>query len=175
MPVFQPCAFHVILLILCFSLVIDNIPMESIWLRLRAGSYPIMNACPSISAQFFCKIKLFSFWVHLNAIPTCVIIYNLSWTYVFHYTTTYHATGSIVVHVNSPKPDFIGTATDSWRYMILYLLPSDWMWHCFYIIWSCPGFSIIFHDEIFYEYPMIFLDWYLIGSIKNIFPILSLF
>ena len=119
--IIKPCAFHVIFLILCFSLSIYNIPLKRIILIFRSGLYPIMHVCLSILAQLCCKIKLSSFWVHLNTIPTCVIIVNLSWPSMFQYTTTYHASGLIVVHV---KPDFIDTATELWRYMVLSLLPS---------------------------------------------------
>ena len=88
--------------------------------------------------------KISSFWVRLNAIPTCVIIVKLFWPSVFQYITTNHASGYIVVHVKFPKPDFIWPNTQSWRYIILSHLPSQWMWHSVYLIWSCPVFSIIF-------------------------------
>ena len=58
---YQTCTFHVTFLIFCFSLAIYNIPTESIWLKLGAGIYPIMNVCISTSDQLFCKIKLLYF------------------------------------------------------------------------------------------------------------------
>ena len=74
--VFQPCAFNVILLILCLSLVIYNIPIKSILLRFRSGIYLLMNVFLSISDQLGCKSN-FSLWFHLNSITACVNITNL--------------------------------------------------------------------------------------------------
>ena len=101
------------------------------------------------------------FWVHLNVRTTCVIFSNLFWNSVFQYTITNHTSGSILVTNNFHKPDFIGPVKESWRYMLLLIIPSEWMWHYVYIIWPCPGLSMIFQDEIFYECPMIFLVWIL--------------
>ena len=67
-----------------------------------------MHVCLSISAQLFCRIKVVPFWVHLNAIPTCVIITNLSTTPIFQDIITNHASGRIVVFRNFFKPVFIG-------------------------------------------------------------------
>ena len=119
----------------------------------------------------FFKIKFVSLWVHINARPNCVIVDNLYWTYIFQDTTTNHASGHIVVFRNFPKPGFIGLVKESWMYMLSPLLPSEWMLHCVYPVWPCSGFSLIFQDEIFHEYPMIFQDKYLIGLIRNPFPI----
>ena len=124
-PVFQPCAFHMIFLILWLLLAIDNFSMKRVWLRFIAGIYPIMNICLSLSAQLCCRIKLVSFWVHLNVRPNFVISSKLSWPDVFQYTPTNYSPGCIVVNINFPKPDFIGTVIESWRYMILSLLPSE--------------------------------------------------
>ena len=141
---FQDCAFHVIFLILCFSLVIDNLPMKRIWLIFRSGIYPIVHICLSILSQLCCKIKLFSFWVHLNAIPTCVIITNLSWYPIFQDIITRHAYVRIVVFIHFLNPDFVGPIKESWRNMLLYLFPGEWVWHCVYLICPCTGFSMIF-------------------------------
>ena len=92
MPVFQPCAF-VVSLTFYFLLEIDNIPRKSIGLRFRPSIYPIIYVFLSISAQLFCKVKLLSFWVHLNVIPTFVIIKNLSWPPIFQDIITNHAFG----------------------------------------------------------------------------------
>ena len=92
-PVSQPYMFHVIFLILCLLLAIDNLPMKRIWLISRSGIYPIIHVCLSISYQLCCKINILSFWVHSNAIPTCVIIMNLSWPPIFTYIITNHASG----------------------------------------------------------------------------------
>ena len=149
MSVFQPCILHIIFLIYIFSLAIDNLPMKMVWLILRAGIYNIMHVCLSISDQLFCKIKLFHVWVNLNAIPTCVIITNLFWTPIFQDIITSPASGRIVVFSNFLKTDFIGTVTESWRYMLSSLLPCELMWHCIYPTWSFPGFSIIFRMKYF--------------------------
>ena len=53
MPVFQHHAFHVIFLILCFSLSIDSFYMKRILLRFRDGLYPIIYICLSVSDQIF--------------------------------------------------------------------------------------------------------------------------
>ena len=148
-PVFQTCAFHITFLILWFWLAIDNFSMKRIWLRFRAGIYPIMHICLSLSAQFFCRIKLVSFWVHLNVRPTFVIFEKLSWPSVFQYTTNNHAPGRILVNINFPNTYFIGMVTESWRYMLLSLIPSEWTWHCVYLLWIYPGFSIIFRIKSF--------------------------
>ena len=145
----SPCTFHVIFLIFCFLLSIDDTPTKNIWLRSRADLYLIMNFCLSISAQLFCKIKLLSFWVHLNVIPTCVIIKNLSWPPILQYIITNHASGWIVVFSNFLKLDFIGPTKESWRYMLLPLTQSELMWHCVYLIWKFPGFSMIFRMRYF--------------------------
>ena len=88
-----------------------------------------------------------SFWFHLNVIPTCVIVVNLTCPYVLQYNTTNHSSGCIVGNINHPKTYCIGTVTDSWRYMLSSLLPGEQT----YPIWPYPGFSMIFQDEIFYE------------------------
>ena len=64
-------------------MALDNLTMPSIWLRYRSGIYPIMNFCLSILAQLCFKIKLASFWVHLNSITPWVIFTNLSWYPIF--------------------------------------------------------------------------------------------
>ena len=99
MPVFQPCAF-VVSLTLYFILEIDNIPRKSIGLRFSPSIYPIIYVFLSISAQLFCKVKLLSFWVHLNVIPTFVIITNLSWPPILQDIITSHASGRIVLFIN---------------------------------------------------------------------------
>ena len=83
MPVFQPCAFHTIFLILWFSLSIDNFPVTRIWLRFGTGLYPVIHVCLSISYQLCCKIKLLSFCVHLNSRPNCVIVSNICCPSIF--------------------------------------------------------------------------------------------
>ena len=102
-----------------------------------------MNFFLSISDQLFCRIKLVSLWVYLNAIHTCVIITNLSWPSVFQYIITNHTSVCIVVFRNFLKPDFIGKVTESWSYMLPSLLTCEWMWHWVYPIWPCPVFSMI--------------------------------
>ena len=144
MPVFQRCEFYVIFLILCFLLAIYNLPIKRIFLRFRYDVYPIMHVWLSISDQLCCRIKLLSFWVHFNTLPTCVIITNHSWLSVFQCTNTDHFPGRIVVHVNYPKTYFIGPYNDVWRYKLLSLLPREWTWNCVYLIWSCSIFSNIF-------------------------------
>ena len=104
MPFFQSCAFHVIFLIFCFLLVIDDIPIKRILLRFRYDIYPIINICLSISYQFFCRIELVYFWVHLNAISTCVIIMKISWPPIFQDIITNHASGCILVFRNFLNP-----------------------------------------------------------------------
>ena len=69
--------------------------MTIISLSIRAGIYPIIHVCLSIPAQFCCKIKLVSFWVHLR--PS-----------VFQDTITKYASGCIVALSNFPNPVFIG-------------------------------------------------------------------
>ena len=155
MPVFQPCTFHIISLIFYFLLTIDNLPRESTWLRFIYGLYPIIHVCLSIPALLSHKVKILSFWVHLNIIPTWVNIMNLYWPPIFQDIIINHASGWIAVFSNFLKSDFIGPIKESWRYMILSLLPSEWMWHCVYLIWPC-FFLNDFQDKIFYKYPMIF-------------------
>ena len=104
----------------------------------------IMHVCLSISAQVYCKIKLLYFWVHLNTILTCVIITNLSWPPMFQDIITNPYSGRIVLFSNFPRPDFIIPIKESWRYMPLPLIPCEWIWNYVYLIWPCPGFSIVF-------------------------------
>ena len=130
--------------------------MKRIILIFRAGLHPIMNISLSISAQLFCKIFFLSFWVHLNTIPTCVIITNLSRPPIFQYIITNHASGHILLFSNFLRPDFIGTTKESWRHIIISLLPSEWILHCVNIIWTCPGFSMIFRMKYFMS-----IQWYL--------------
>ena len=92
-----------------------------ILLRFRAGIYPIMNVFLSIPAQLSCQIKFLSFWVHINAIPICVIITDLYWPPIFQYIITNNDSGRIVVFSNFLRPDFIGPDTESWWYIILSL------------------------------------------------------
>ena len=68
--------------------------------------YPIIHVCLLILAQLCCKIKLVSFWVHLNVRPTCVIFTNLYWLSVLKYTTSNHASGCILVTIILPEYDF---------------------------------------------------------------------
>ena len=82
--------------------------MTRIWLRLSAGIYLIMYFFLSISTQLCCKIKLFPFWVQLNARHTCVIVANIYWPYLFKDSTNNCASSRIVVFSNFPKPGFIG-------------------------------------------------------------------
>ena len=123
-PSFQPCAFHVIFLILCFSLAIDNLPTKDIWLRFRYGIYLIMHVWLSISDQSCYKVKILYFWVQLNALTTCVIVTNLFWSTIFQYIITNHASDHILIFSKFLKTYFIGTVTESWRYMILSLIPG---------------------------------------------------
>ena len=125
MLVFQPCDCCVISLILYFLLANINLPQESVWLRFRDIIYLVMHVCISISAQFFCKIEIMPFWVHLNYISTCVIITNLFWYPLFQDIIMNHSSGCIVVFSNLIKPDSIDPINKSWRYIILSLLPSD--------------------------------------------------
>ena len=134
MLVFQPCTFHIIFIILCFLLAIENLPMKKILFRFKSGLYLIMYVCLSISAQLFCNIKLMSFWVHPNVGTNCVTVTNLAWPYMFQYTTTNYASGRIVVTRKFPNPDLIGPVDYSWRYMISSLLPSEWTLHCVYLM-----------------------------------------
>ena len=83
MPVFQPCAFHIILLIYFFSFSMEDLPTTRIWLRFGSSPLSIIHITLSISDQLCCKIKLFYFWVHLDVIPTCVIVTNLYWPPIF--------------------------------------------------------------------------------------------
>ena len=115
-----------------------------VWLRFVDGPDPIVHVCLSIADQFFCKIMLVYFWVHLNTRPTYVIVHNLYLPSVLQDTTTNHTSGCIVVLRNLSKPYFFGPVKYSWRCIISYLIPSCWTWHCVYLIWTCPGFSMIF-------------------------------
>ena len=155
MPVFQPWAFHIIFLIFWFSLPIDNFSIKGIWFRFISGLYPIINIWLYLSTQICCRIILVSFWVHFNIIPTCVIVASLFWSYVFQDTTTNHAYTHIIVNINFLYPYYIGIVMDSCRYMILSFLPREWMGHCVYLIWPCPGFSMIFRVKYFMS-----LQWY---------------
>ena len=123
-PIFQPCAFRVIFLILCFSLAIDNLPTKNILLRFRYCIFPNLHVCLSISDQRCCKVKLLYFWVHLNALTTCVIVTNFFWPTIFQDIITNHASVNIVVFRYFLNPDFIGPVTESWSYMLLSLLPE---------------------------------------------------
>ena len=132
--------------------------MKSIRLISRAVIYPIMNFWFSISAQLCCKIQLLSLWVHLNAIPTFVIVVNLSWHSTFQDTNTNPASSRII--------------KETWRYMPSFLIPNWWMWHCVLKKMTRSWFIDDFQDEIFHESPMIFHDEYLIWSIRNSFMFL---
>ena len=118
--------------------------MKKIWLRFRAGFYPIIHISISLSDQLCCRIKFVSFWVCLNIRPTCVIFSNLSWTSAFQYTTTNYASCFIVVNINFPKYYFIGTVIDSWRCIILPFFPSELMWYFVSLILPCTGSSMTF-------------------------------
>ena len=147
--------------------------MKRIWLRFTSGLHPIMHICLLLSAHFFCRIKLASFWVHMNVRPTCVIVVNLSCPYVLKDTTNNHAYGGIVVNINFPKLGFIGPVMESWMYMLSPLLPGEITWHCVYPIQTCNVLSMIFQDEIFYE-SIYVLFWYImkytdIVIVKGIF------
>ena len=124
-----------------------NTSIEIIWLKFKAYLYPIIHVCLSISAQLCCKIEIISLWVHLNGIPTCVIFANLSWPSMIQYSTNNHASSYIVVTSNFPNPDCIGPVKYSGSYIILSFLPSEWTWHCVYLIWPCPFFSMIFSKK----------------------------
>ena len=117
--------------------------MPRIWLRFRSGIYTIMHVCLSISNNLCCKIKIVSLWVHLNAIPPCVIVKNLSWPPIFQDFITNRASGCILVFSHLFKPYYIIKIKELWTYMLFYFLPSEWMRHCVYLLWPCPGFSII--------------------------------
>ena len=133
-----------------------------------------MRVFLSISAQLCCKIKAVYLWVHLNVRPTFVIVENLSCPYLLQDTTNNHASGSIVVNINFPQPGFIGSFKESWVYMPLFLLP---VWFNVKLCLSHITISLFlndFQDEISHDYPMIFPDWYMIGSISNPFPITSI-
>ena len=73
-----------------------------------AGIYPIIYIWISISDQLCCKIKLFTFLVHLDVIPNCLIIDTLYLISVLQDNTTNNAYNHIVALINFPKPDFIG-------------------------------------------------------------------
>ena len=105
--------------------MIDDLPIQWIWFRFRAGIYPIMHVCLSISSQLCFKNKRFYLWNHLNTIPTCVIITNLFWPPIFQYIINNHASGRIVVFRNFIKPDSNRPINYSWRFMLLSLLPSE--------------------------------------------------
>ena len=89
-------------------------------LRFRSGLCAIIHVCLSISAQLWYKIKLVSFWVHLNARPSCVIVENPSWPSVFLYTTTNNASGRIVLFIKSSKPDYMASQLVMGVYYIIY-------------------------------------------------------
>ena len=133
--------------------------MKRIWLIFRVGIYPIMHVCLSIPAQLCCKIKILSFWVHLNAIPTCEIITNLSWPPILQDIINNHASVRIVLFRYFLKPYFIETMKESWRYMLLALLQSEKMWNCVYLIWSYPDFSMIFIMKC-----LIIFQWYFLND-----------
>ena len=153
---------NIIFPILWLSLNMDNFTMTRFWLISRSGTDTIVHFCLSISDQLCCKIMLVCFWFHLNARPNCVVVQNLSRTYVLHDNTTNHNYYCIVVLHNPPKTNFIGPVKDSCRCVISYLLPSKWTGHYVYTICTCTGLSMVFQDE------------YLTGSMLNYFPIPSL-
>ena len=107
MQVFKTCALHIILLILCLSLAIDNLPMTRSWKIFGSDLYPIMLVCTSISDQLFCNIKILSLRVHFDFRPSFVIVSNLCHISVFKYTTTYHAYSFIVVFSHFPETDLL--------------------------------------------------------------------
>ena len=65
--------------------------------RFIYGPYPIIHVSLSIPAQLYCKIKRFSFWIHLNVRTSFVIVVILSWLTISQYIATNHAYDSIVV------------------------------------------------------------------------------
>ena len=91
MPLIQPCAFHIIFLILWFWLAVDNLPMIRTWLRSRSCPYTIINVYLSLPDQMWFKIKLFPIWVHLDFRPNFVIVENLYCPSISQYTTNNHA------------------------------------------------------------------------------------
>ena len=123
--------------------------MPRIWPKFRSGIYLIMHVCLSISAQLCCRIKLLSFWVLLNAIPAFLMITDLSWPSILQYIITNHASGQVVVFRNFFKTNFIETIKESWRYILLSLLPSELMWHCVQLIWPYTVFSMIIRMKYF--------------------------
>ena len=133
--------------------------MAGIWFIFRSGDYPIIHVFLSISDQPCCKIKFVYFWVRLNVIPPFVVFTNLSWSPIFQDIITNHVYGWIVVLRHFLKPDFIGTGIESWRYMLLSLLPSEWIWHYVFLIWPCTGFSMIFRMKYFMR-----LRWYFLNT-----------
>ena len=149
MPVFQLCALYIIFFILWFSLDIDNLHTPRIWLRFISGIYPIMNVCISILYQLCYKSKLLYFCFHFNAITTGVIINNLFWPPIFQDIITNHDSGCISLFSNFLKPNFIGTVTESRKYMLPSPISCEWTWHCVYPIRPCPGFSTIFRMKYF--------------------------
>ena len=129
----------------------------------RAFIFPSMHVCLSTLAQICCKIRLVSFWVNLNDRHSCVIVYNLYWTSVFKDATNKNSHDCIVVFRNFHRPDFIGTVKESWWYMLSPVLPSSWIWHCAYPIWSSPGFSMNFRMKYFITLQLYFSTntWYI--------------
>ena len=107
MSVFQPCELHIMFLILWFSLEVDVLSMKRIWLRFRSGIDTIMHVWLSIPDQLCCKIKVLSFWIHLNTRLNCITVENLSCTSVIKDNTTKHAYGHIIEFRNICKPDLL--------------------------------------------------------------------
>ena len=155
MSILQPWAFYIIFLIFSFSLSIENTPMTWIWFIFKYDIYLLVHVCLSTSAQLCCKIKLVSFWVHLNVRPTCVIVANFSWSSVSQYSTNNHSPGSIVVNINLPNPNIFGPVTESCRYMLLSLLPSEWTWHCVISCDHIPFSQLFFRMKSFMS-----IQWY---------------
>ena len=104
MPLWTLCVFHMIFLILWLSLANIKILVIRTLLRFTANTYPIIHVCLLISAQHFCKIKLWYLWVHFIAGPIFVIVENIYKTLISQYTTTNHVPGCIILLSNFPKP-----------------------------------------------------------------------
>ena len=114
------------------------------------------HACLSISSQICCEIKLVYFWIHLDARPNFVIVYNLSCPSLFQYTNKNHASGRILVSRSFSKAWF---HWDSQVVMELYSIITYLKWVNMTL---CLSHSIMFcfisnfRDKILHESPMVF-------------------
>ena len=136
----------------------DSFTMPRVSLISVAGPDAIVHVLFSIPDQICCENLLVFLWVYLNTRYSCVVIQSLYWTSVLQGTATKHTSVFSVVLQIFPKTDLIDTFKESYRWMISYLLPSEWKWHCVYLIWTCPGFSIISMMKYFMRFQWYFLN-----------------